>query len=635
MKKLFLTSGLVLCMAGQAYASTAINYDNNSYGPSGCNYTYLDTYENSSSLEAIWESNPYTITLNSHTETNEYGSTAASPESLYALYGDAVYLEQAHTNAMSTTANGLTAAPNGALPTGKTYTLTLNTNVTTAGTGGMNAAHTDSQVTAASGTKAASTNAQMSFAGFYSAAQSSKTTTNGTQYIGTDGKITTNGISAGTGTASASMWHAQYTCTTAATYEPALQGYTFTGWYDAANNGNVVNDFCLDSNKTVFAHWTANHYDVIYDPGTHGACGASCASTGTNAGKYVHTNGATYDSNYTAVTQNTTSIIPNTGYNFVGWNTQSGQTTANWTGETPWTHTDAYIVYAAYTAQSFNVTYAPGAHGTGGATYNNGITYDGSYTVLAPGAVSTPVVANPGYEFIGWNDGTADRATGYIYTQYQTVGALTLTAQYSAKTTKVAYNCGNSRATTPVAGTWTTPGTGTWTQVAASGGIWAASDNSGIYAQTATYDSAFTHPTGSSVCSLDGYTFYAWVCVTGTTSATTGGLSNNGLGTGDDANKWKTDAAAVTCTATWTPNHITLNWNKNGADSADIAATACDYDGGIDLPTAPTRQGYTFQGWTVCPTAHGTAGTVQNGVCTNTACESGYHVDSNGACVAN
>ena len=88
MKKLFLTSGLVLCMAGQAYASTDITYDNNTYGASGCNYTYLDTYDTSSSLEAIWESNPYTITLKSHNGTNEYGSTAASPTSLYALYGD-------------------------------------------------------------------------------------------------------------------------------------------------------------------------------------------------------------------------------------------------------------------------------------------------------------------------------------------------------------------------------------------------------------------------------------------------------------------------------------------------------------------------------------------------------------------
>ena len=92
---------------------------------------------------------------------------------------------------------------------------------------------------------------------------------------------------------------------------------------------------------------------------------------------------------------------------------------------------------AIWNADSYNVTYAPGLHGTGGATYTGGVTYDQDYTVLAPanimnGEVAAPVVANTGYTFTTWNDGTADRATGYTYNPYQTAGDLTLTAQYRA-----------------------------------------------------------------------------------------------------------------------------------------------------------------------------------------------------------
>ncbi|MFQ6727471.1 MAG: InlB B-repeat-containing protein [Alphaproteobacteria bacterium] len=592
MKKLFLTSGLVLCMAGQAYASTDITYNGSAYGASGCNYTYLDTYDTSSSLEAIWESNPYTITLNSHTGANEYGSTAVSPTSLYALYGDAVYLESAHTNAMSTTANGLTT-----VPTGKTYTLTLNTNVTTAGTGGMNAAHTNDQVTAASGTKAASTTAQMSFAGFYSATQLNKMQTNGTQYIGANGIITTDGISAGTGTASASTWHAQYTCKNAATYTPQLTGYTFAGWYDAANSGNVVKDFCLDSDKTVYAHWTANKYNVIYKP---------TGNSADSAAAYTHTNGATYDTNYVIPTSGTAGDGVNgaktakTGYTFAGWTTDATPTftdnTLNnqWTGETPWTRTTELIVYAAYTPKQYNVTYAVGTCRGTDKTYNGALTYDANYTVLGTNATGMTVTVPAGYTFNGWKEslsGNTVRAAGYQYKPWQTDSNLTLTAQCSANNINITFDCAKPTAGAAIPGvSGTYPVTASETVSANPATIQIAMDGTGKINQT---------------CSLNGWTFDGWSCSTGLTSDSAGNHSVLFITkaqtetAGGGYQVYMKNAAGVTCKAKWTQNHITLNWNKNGADSADIAATACDYDGSITLPTAPTRNGYTFQGWTV------------------------------------
>lgn len=545
MKKLFLTSGLVLCMAGQAYASTDITYNGNDYGASGCNYTYLDTYDTSSSLEAIWDAViSGAITLNSNrfaaigdSNAASTASTAAALSPVYSKYNTGIYSSVANAEAETNAITSLSTQP---AMTGYT------------------------------------------FAGFYTGKAGS-----GTQVIDSSGN-----------------------------YLPAATTQISTGGTTA----------------TWYAHWTANHYDVIYDPGTHGICGASCETTGTNAGKYVDVGGAIYDSNYTAVAQNTTSIVPKTGYNFVGWNTQSGQTTANWTGATPWTSASPLTVYAAYSPKKYDVTYAVGTCGGADKTYNDALTYDANYTVLGTDATDMTVTVPEGYTFNGWQEslsGNAVRDAGYQYQPWQTDSNLTLTAQCSANSINITFDCAK-----PTAGADIPGGSGTYTVTASEtvsanpATIQIAMDDTGKINQT---------------CSLNGWTFDGWSCTAGLTSdsAGTAEVSFITKAQTETANggyqvymKDAAGASGVTCKAKWTQNHITLNWNKNGADSADIAATACDYDGGIDLPTAPTRQGYTFQGWTVCPTAHGTAGTVQNGVCTNTACESGYHVDSNGACVA-
>jgi len=49
--------------------------------------------------------------------------------------------------------------------------------------------------------------------------------------------------------------------------------------------------------------------------------------------------------------------------------------------------------------------------------------------------------------------------------------------------------------------------------------------------------------------------------------------------------------------ADWTANTIKINWDaKNGTT---IPQTQCVYDDTLNLPTTPTKTGYTFGGWTV------------------------------------
>ena len=55
--------------------------------------------------------------------------------------------------------------------------------------------------------------------------------------------------------------------------------------------------------------------------------------------------------------------------------------------------------------------------------------------------------------------------------------------------------------------------------------------------------------------------------------------------------------------ADWAPNTINIRWyNNNTLMTVQEAANTCTYDDVLNVPsTAPTRVGYTFDGWTVRP----------------------------------
>ena len=49
---------------------------------------------------------------------------------------------------------------------------------------------------------------------------------------------------------------------------PTRTGYTFAGWYTAASGGTKVTNTTVvntASNHTLYAHWTANKYKVLFD----------------------------------------------------------------------------------------------------------------------------------------------------------------------------------------------------------------------------------------------------------------------------------------------------------------------------------------------------------------------------------
>ena len=101
------------------------------------------------------------------------------------------------------------------------------------------------------------------------------------------------------------------------TLEPIERtGYTFEGWYTEATNGTKVNnEYEPTGNVELFAHWTANKYEVTFNPGEN--------ATVTPTSKEV-TYGETYGG-----AEGTLPTPNKTGGRFLGWYKGETQITAS------------------------------------------------------------------------------------------------------------------------------------------------------------------------------------------------------------------------------------------------------------------------------------------------------------------
>ena len=216
---------------------------------------------------------------------------------------------------------------------------------------------------------------------------------------------------------------------------PTLTGYTFVNWCtDTAGTtscfkGQVPNNAQAG---TYYAHWTANHYSVTYNPGAHATSGSTSYTDSYDSD--LGTGGATYDSPYSPLDFDTAPISDNmsadTGYVFVGWTTDApaNQTITNgvvanqYTGDTYWKRTSALQLYAAYDCNTSNgyswntehtqcingytVTFLPGDSnndGTGTAATGSTASITGRHmgdTITLPQSAFT---APTGYEFDKWD----------------------------------------------------------------------------------------------------------------------------------------------------------------------------------------------------------------------------------------
>jgi uncharacterized repeat protein (TIGR02543 family) len=173
-----------------------------------------------------------------------------------------------------------------------------------------------------------------------------------------------------------------------------------------------------------------------------------------------------------------------------------------------------------------------------------------------------------GYHFVNWTkNGSVDSTTWPYYITVQEGGG-TWTANGAPNTYSIAYNL--------------------------NGGSY------GTYHPTsATYDAAFT----VSLPSRTGYTFAGWT-ITGmdgcthyfgsTTSAATSVSSRK-----DTSYKnLRSTSGTVTFTAVWTANGYSIAYNLNGGSYGTYHPTSATYNN-VFRVSNPTKNGYTFQGWTI------------------------------------
>ena len=370
---------------------------------------------------------------------------------------------------------------------------------------------------------------------------------------------------------------ATYDSTMPSATMPTRTGYTFGGYYDAANgggtqyykaNGASARSWNIASNATLYAMWTAKTYNFTRNPNGGTLNGSSSSVTISSDAQTPLTYGK---GNYWTI-----GVPVRTGYTFEGWfTTASGGTMVYgadgkcvpgdyWNEGKQYIHDGNLTVYAHWTATTYTVTLDKQG-GTGGS---------GSVTATYDAAMpSAAMPARTGYTFGGYydaaNGGGAQyyRADGTSARKWDKASATTLYAKWTAKTYAVTLDRQG--------------GTG------------------GSVSVTATYDSAMPSAT---MPTRTGYAFGGYFTETGGK----GVMYYNA--NGSSARSWPI-AEAKTLYAKWTaktynftrnPNGGTINGSTSALTISSDAATPLTFDKGYYWSVGgqiPERAGYTFAGW--------------------------------------
>lgn len=406
MKRIFLTSGLILCMACPAFADLDANGNVVGTDPAeaaDCTEPTLAGTTGTSTFTALWNHISHQIDLNVNSATN-YGApstSGVSPTVLFSEYGQNGTMYWTRTGSgtaqdpfyySSPITQGTTDVISND-PVGKQVTLTFDT--------GMGYVNTNYNTGSDYTVDQTTDSENRPFNGFWASATTENT---GELYIGTNGTVTQEGYAAATASNVDQTWYAHYSCAAfGAPNNPTKTGYTFGGWYEDSNLQTIVTNWCKDDDDTVYAKWTpTTGYSITYNCGT--------------SGDVTHVPSAqqnlTYDQTYTLAAN--TCIYA--GRTFVGWkcdyNIETGEayagTAANF-GSTAnngavsvvFRSTNNVTCTAMWEENTIGLTWmADTGNGQGVQDIttegtNDECTYGGSITLP-----TTP--ERPGYEFAGW-----------------------------------------------------------------------------------------------------------------------------------------------------------------------------------------------------------------------------------------
>ena len=237
-----------------------------------------------------------------------------------------------------------------------------------------------------------------------------------------------------------------------------------------------------------------------------------------------------------------------TGYDFLGWSTNSSASSAQYSAGGSYTANAGATLYAVWKLKTYTVSY--NANGGSGAPGNQTKNYGQNL------ALSSTKPTRTGHTFVQWNTSQDGKGTAYQPGgTYTGNAALTLYAIWTPDTYAVTFN--------------------------ANGGTGAPS------AQTKTYGVSLT--LSSTKPTKTGYTFKNW------------NTASDGSGTSYSSGATYTGNAPLTLYAIWTANTYTVSYNANGG-SGSMSDQSMTYDIPASLRNnAFSRAGHTFSGWSTAP----------------------------------
>ena len=381
---------------------------------------------------------------------------------------------------------------------------------------------------------------------------------------------------------------------------PTRTGYTFGGWFkDSGCTGNAVKSTdTVSDNHKLYAKWTIITYSITYE-----------LDGGTNNSS----NPAAYTVEDTPITL---SDPAREGYDFAGW-----------TGEGITTPTKPVVIakdsigdreyIANWTAQKYDIIYKD----EGGAAFSGSTNSPTKHTYGTETALAE--ATKTGYTFIGWyTDPDCTNEVTSLGAEVYTAD-ITLYAKWEIINYNIEYvlNGGTSNGGNP--DTYTVESTFTLNAPIRDGYTFDS------WYEDSTYTTKVTEITKGTT---GDKTFYAkWVVETyGITYDTDGGIIENesnyreyeyGIGltlptptkTGYHFDGWyeddnfsgvpvttisATDTGAKTFYAKWTANkyNVTLDY-QDGRTETLVVEYDSTYIGLPEAATAPTREGYSFDGW--------------------------------------
>jgi uncharacterized repeat protein (TIGR02543 family) len=328
---------------------------------------------------------------------------------------------------------------------------------------------------------------------------------------------------------------------------PTRSGYSFLGYFDSITDGTQYYSNLMVSSRnwdktqetTLYARWQANNTVITFNGNgsTSGTMNTQSIATDSSANLIVNS-------------------FSRSGFIFNGWNTQ-----ANGTGT-------SFANLASYTAsgETTLTLFAQWSANSNQIIFNGNNSSSGS--MLAQG-LNTGVTANlnanqferTGYTFAGWNTLANGLGTNFANQASYTMGtdaSYELFAKWTANTYTITFDL--------------------------------QSGSGGDTTRTATFDAAMPTP-NTTAPTRSGFTFNGYF-------SETNGSGNKYYNANMSSARNFDLTSNTTLFASWTADTFTITLNPSGGSGGDATRTAT-FGAAMPTPntTAPTRSGYTFNGY--------------------------------------